>query len=738
MRRNAVVKNQGQNSVDKEFLEIVGNGKPTGSVLKETIAVSVTMSISVQKWHSRILLRDLLRSRMREMHREPEVPGERVPMVECLDGMQGLPQMNLHQFILWKVAPSRMLVLQDQEWLQIWRTCSYANRQVAEQPSKRSTKNGDKSALALLKSTRQFVCTFQDMEPPKSSSIFAEEAQTYENRSDVFNSLKRSYVMLTFETKIHRLEWFGQVILISATLMLQNLRIGLKKRRNGKSDVPVKQRGSWPIISKNYRRKIKQHSSHLRKIGACLRHQPVNQRKENLLWTPERRCTWSAKKNNSAELETLTTSKSLTTVITANGEVQTHEEATVYVKELERFLTMKVLEDTPAVLSLRKLCDEHGYSHEWTTGQKQHLIKNGIRIQCNTENFVPIVVAGLSTSSSSSLPSSTPMTPSRKEIDHPTSSSSSSTSPTMTSSSVSSESVARQERWEPCGIDSYPAAVSSTHVKRIERVTPCWPSQPKIQNRIKNVNDDQERWNPCHSDIPEWLQEFKENLVDDRVPERRDSHASSSHGLSLEPARSADLGKHSVYTHFPKDRNCEICQRTKITRAPCRRRIGGVVPRAENFGYLITADHTVLSEGCESWNNHRYEVVVQDWATQWIQSYPCKTKTSQETQRSLQKFLEPDRKPKVIYTDNSVEVGNACEDLSWNHCTSAPHRSETNGIAERAARRVKAGTSAILLQSGLDEKWWADSMECYTYLRKRHRFIVWWEDALWKTFWRTI
>ena len=85
---------------------------------------------------------------------------------------------------------------------------------------------------------------------------------------------------------------------------------------------------------------------------------------------------------------------------------------------------------------------------------------------------------------------------------------------------------------------------------------------------------------------------------------------------------------------------------------------------------LITADHKVLSEGCESRNNHRYAVVVQDLATQWIQSYPCKTKTSQETQRSLQKFLEPNRKPKVIYTDNSLEFGKACEDLSWNHCTS--------------------------------------------------------------------
>ena len=59
----------------------------------------------------------------------------------------------------------------------------------------------------------------------------------------------------------------------------------------------------------------------------------------------------------------------------------------------------------------------------------------------------------------------------------------------------------------------------------------------------------------------------------------------------------------------------------------------------------------------------------------------------------------------------------ACEDLSWNHCTSTPHRSETNGIAERAVRRVKVGTSVVLLQSGLNEDWWADSMECFTFLR---------------------
>ena len=79
--------------------------------------------------------------------------------------------------------------------------------------------------------------------------------------------------------------------------------------------------------------------------------------------------------------------------------------------------------------------------------------------------------------------------------------------------------------------------------------------------------------------------------------------------------------------------------------------------------------------------------------------------------------MEPDRKPKVIYTDKSSDIGKACEDLSWNYCTSTPHRSETNGIPVRALRRVKDGTSAVLLQSGLDENWWADSMECFSYLR---------------------
>ena len=176
-------------------------------------------------------------------------------------------------------------------------------------------------------------------------------------------------------------------------------------------------------------------------------------------------------------------------------------------------------------------------------------------------------------------------------------------------------------------------------------------------------------------------------------------------------------GKHSIFTHFPKDRKLRYLLENQDYEGSLQKTHWSSRAQSGKFGALITADHKVLSEGCESRHNHRYAVVVQDLATQWIQSYTCRTKTSQEMENSLQKFLEPARKPKVIYADNSLEFGKSCEDLSWNHCRSTPHRSETIGIAERAVRKIKEGTSAVVLQSGLDEKWWADSMECYCYLR---------------------
>ena len=150
-----------------------------------------------------------------------------------------------------------------------------------------------------------------------------------------------------------------------------------------------------------------------------------------------------------------------------------------------------------------------------------------------------------------------------------TSSSSSSSSPTTTASS-DSETREREDRTES---GTSPVLVSSSHVEEmIERRDPLFAAKPTKNPKPNKEETAIDRGNPLFADsgrasseILDWLQEFREILVDDEVPERGDSHASSSHEVSLEPTfkRREDLGKHSVYTHFPKDRNCEICQRTE-------------------------------------------------------------------------------------------------------------------------------------------------------------------------------
>ena len=60
------------------------------------------------------------------------------------------------------------------------------------------------------------------------------------------------------------------------------------------------------------------------------------------------------------ELKTIKVSRIHTTLIAAKGPIDTTEEATVYVKDLDMFVNVQVLEDTPAVLLLGKPCEENG------------------------------------------------------------------------------------------------------------------------------------------------------------------------------------------------------------------------------------------------------------------------------------------------------------------------------------------------------------------------------------------
>ena len=172
------------------------------------------------------------------------------------------------------------------------------------------------------------------------------------------------------------------------------------KRLNDSSDVPEAELG---ILQKNmYKLKEKDKAALLSRGGmgtpGCVNKEP--ERREFAIDSGASMHMVSKKDLNSAELETMRTSRRPTTVMTANGEVQTREEATVYVEESDLFVTYMLLEATPAVLSLGKLCEDHGYTNHWTSGQKPHLTKKVKRIDCNISNYVPFVVPRLPTSSS--------------------------------------------------------------------------------------------------------------------------------------------------------------------------------------------------------------------------------------------------------------------------------------------------------------------------------------------------
>ena len=196
----------------------------------------------------------------------------------------------------------------------------------------------------------------------------------------------------------------------------------------------------------------------------------------------------SKKDLNSAELETMRTSRSPTTVMTANGEVQTRKEATVYVKQLDLFVKVVLLEDTPAVLSLEQLCEDHGFSYHWTSGQKPHLTKNGRKIHCSFPNFAPFCLS--TSSSTSSSPAS--------------------------SSSSSQDTVISTEN---------PAIERSEITSEESRRNPSRGSA-ETENTNK-IEDDEELRSELLQVVPEWLQDFKENLVDKDVQPHQYSPSSS-------------------------------------------------------------------------------------------------------------------------------------------------------------------------------------------------------------------
>ena len=84
---------------------------------------------------------------MREMRREPEVPEAKVPVVECRDGLARIYlKGTCNNSFCERWHPPECLYYKTKSGGRFGEKCSFAHRQVDEQPTKRSKKNDDKSA----------------------------------------------------------------------------------------------------------------------------------------------------------------------------------------------------------------------------------------------------------------------------------------------------------------------------------------------------------------------------------------------------------------------------------------------------------------------------------------------------------------------------------------------------------------------------------------------------------------
>ena len=123
----------------------------------------------------------------------------------------------------------------------------------------------------------------------------------------------------------------------------------------------------------------------------------------------------------------------------------------------------------------------------------------------------------------------------------------------------------------------------------------------------------------------------------------------------------------------------------------------------------------IFNEDEYSRHGDKVSLVIQDRATIWRRSYGAKEKSAHEVTLAFNKQIGPKVKPQLVYSDGSKEIDKSMKTLEYPHDTSTPYRPQTNGIAERAVRRVKEGTTCVLVQSGLNYEWWREAQEFFCF-----------------------
>jgi len=377
---------------------------------------------------------------------------------------------------------------------------------------------------------------------------------------------------------------------------------------------------------------------------------------------------------------------------TANKVIYARWETDIYVPELGIEVTVYILDNCPPVLSLGQLIQQHHYDYFWIHNQQPYLQKDGYRIYCTPVNNVPFLQTEYL-----SMPSTQPT----QQEEDPT--------PTY-SPDISMD----QSPWNK---DAAPTQIESNSQKQSEQ-------DAFIEEwQMLEEQDDMAHLFGDYPDPEDLTDSQGIQIIDDSEsqaqPKSKAKATAKAKRKNTKRKLATGENKHNIFTHFPKDPNCPICRETKVNRVYCRSQPSerpDSLPEPKDFADAVTCDHKILNEEDKSRNQDQNIFVIYDRAKHWLQAYPVETKNHLDTMTSFQRFFGPQIKPKHIFSDNSGEIKKACEIMGYSQDTSRPHRSETNGMAERQVRNVVEGTKSTLVQSGFHEDWWSYAVYAFCFL----------------------
>ena len=284
--------------------------------------------------------------------------------------------------------------------MHIWRQMPFpacCGRRKAQQ---KVTERWCKGSVATLKESFQLGRVSQDSYPRNS---FLREPGKLGSRHAVKFSKGTWRQIKILERKVLREELSKSVRFMSVVFARQKSGKEHMRRPCTKKDAPAEQHGIW---RKYLQAQEDGHSyvlysywsegnagTHFKKIRGTR----IRSRFRSVIAHDEQK-----KDLRLDELDTLPRSRKLTVVLTTNGEALTHEEAQVSVHDLHLFVTVQLLEETPAVLSLGKLCEDHGYpreagqrskKHGWPKKGRQSDAKRTVSYLLSSRDYPPILEA---------------------------------------------------------------------------------------------------------------------------------------------------------------------------------------------------------------------------------------------------------------------------------------------------------------------------------------------------------